>query len=408
MQRLGTERRAALERQAHEEEKAQEEKRKQMLQGAKDKATAVGVIVGDVRDKAAVALGKAALSAKDKLDAATDKAEGKPIAVTQVRTSDRGVDISSVQNIRNDELRAKDEREQALAKAREKSLGEKISEAGTKMKTAVANATTETPTPLYVAKLSDRGVDISHVENAANAELARQEELKLAEEKRLATLREKAVVGDQLHEQKDDLSSKFDALGQSISRAAHNLGSSIQTKYHKLLPKSTPDASLDVHEKRSENGIDTTSIANAQNSAIGEAIKAERSGVLPLKPEDKAAIASRKSDLSAATLAPASNSTVPPSSGSGKLPPPSSDQLDAMKRRDDAETAAIKKGLDGGVAVQHTAHAVAQPARVAGAELQGVKDETKGAMAVIKEDIKAVGNKAAEKVAEVTIAPTAI
>ena len=379
-----------------------------MLEAAKDKTAAIGLFMADVRDKASVALGKAALSAKDKLDEATDSAEGKPIAVTQVRTSANGVDTSSVQNVRNDELRAKDEREQALAKAREKTLGEKISEVGAKVKAAVTNATTEAPAPLYVAKRSDRGVDISHVENAANAELARQEQLKLTEEKRLATEREKAVLGDQLEEQKDDLSSKFDALGHSISRAANKLGSSIQDKYRELVPKSTPSASLDVHEKRSENGIDTTSIANAQNNAIGEAIKAERNAVLPLKPEEKAAIASRKADLSAATLAPASSSSTLPPSGSGKLPPPSSEQLDSMKRRDDAETAAIKKGLDGGVAVQHTAQAVAAPARAAGAELKDVKHETKGAMAVIKEDIKAVGNKAAEKVAEVTIAPTAI
>jgi hypothetical protein len=283
-------------RAARDDEREKERKRVELVKSAKAKAASVkasasetaasvGAVLKQTADKAGVVLGKAALGLKDKLDEYSDD---RPREKVTPRVSDNGINISSVQNARNDELLAKEARVQELQKAQAPTLGEKakasIVGAVDSIKEAYTEATTDAPKPIFVAKTSSKGVDISHLENAANADLAKKEQERLDAEKLAATQREKAVIETQLvdplkaeaTDANDTLKAKMSALGHSVSQAAHKLSDKVVATYNDL----AHPVPLDVHEKTSERGIDTTSIASADNDRIGEEIK-QRNSILP-------------------------------------------------------------------------------------------------------------------------------
>jgi len=388
---------------AAERDREKEKERQAMLNSAKasvaEKTEAASAALTHAKDKATVVLGQAALAAKEKLDDYTGatgtepSGERKPTEL-YLKTSDRGVDISHMSNPNNEELLARDARKQEVAKAAEPTVADKakdaLHKAGESIKGKWTEATTDAPAPLITPKTSASGIDISSAQNPANAELAAAEEKRLQEQRARELARKKEVVKSQVdqgivepmasdaREVKDDVGAQLSALGQSVSAAASKLGGQIKEKWNEL----TDPAPVNVHAKQSEIGIDTTSIANANNNALGEQIKREHAlGGL------------------GAAVAPSKEQAV--RQGGVHQQPPNPDRAARAAVAPDAETAAIKTGLDGGVAVRDTKGDVKEQAHT-------VKQEASAAAAQAKTEIKKAGDKVAEKISEMAIAPTAL
>jgi len=403
--RIAEQRAEEAAREAALRDREKEKERQAMLNSAKatisEKTQAASAALTHAKDKATVVLGQAALSLKDKVDelelskGKASDGQPKPI-VLDLKTSDRGVDISSMSNPNNEELLAREERQHALAAAKAPlpTLGDKaaaaLSKAGDSIKAAWTEATTDAPAPLYTAKTSERGVDISSAQNPANAELSAAEQRRLEEQKARELAREKAVVQEQVdrgivapakadaREVKEDLGAQLSALGQSVSAAASRLGHQVADKWDEL----TNPAPINVHEKKSDNGIDTTSIANANNHALGEQIKREHAAMglgAAVAPSKEQAVKQGGVHAVAPTPALAAKTAVAP----------------------DTETAVIKSSLDSGVAVRDTKAELGQQA-------QGVKADAALAAQQIKQEISKAGDKIAEKIGEMSIAPTAV
>ena len=436
-ERLVQQQREQRKREAKAMDKEQEAKRQQLLDDAKatvaEKTETIGAVLADVRDRTEVALGRAAVAAKDKLDEMTAAADDAPAVHVSPRTSSRGIDISAASNPRNAELLERDVRRQELAKAREEpspTLGDKAAALGQSLKEKWAAATSDAPAPIFVAKQSDSGIDISHVENAANAELAAAEEKKMAERRAKQLAREKEALHGQLVEPAaDDLGAKMAELGGSVKAAAAKLADSVRAAVADL----TDPAPLDVHEKRSENGIDTTSIQNADNNAIGEQIRAKGklAGLGAVTAPTKEQAVKKSTGTATAPRPPPPAAALPLSASTATTTAPTSAVLDSTPSgssstafvplagrgpppytEPDLQTRAIKGTLDTAVAAREASGSAAASGRAAAAEVRAagheVKEEAKGAAATIREGFSAVGDKVAEKIAEVAIAPTAL
>lgn len=231
-----------------DEQREAQQKRRELVADAESAASAVSGKVKSAVDQAGIAIGSAALSAKDKLDAYTDNG---PDAQVSSRVSSSGVDISSAENPRNPDLRAQDARIQEIEKSNQPTILESaqagISHAVDSVKDAYTSATSSAPQPIYVQKTSSHGIDISHLENAANTALAAKELEQIKADKTAAAAHDKAVVEaklvDPLREDgsalKDrvaaggaTLGSKLSSLGSSIAHAAHDLGDKIVSTWH--------------------------------------------------------------------------------------------------------------------------------------------------------------------------------
>jgi hypothetical protein len=283
-----------------DEEIEKERKRQELVDNVKAKshavsqtvvhgAQAVGEIVKTAASNAEVALGKAALVAKDKLDEYTDDA---PPVKTKTAISKKGVDISSVENPRNEELLKKEARAVELEKAQEPTLLEKakvsLSKTADSVKDAYEEATTDPKPAVFVAKTSSSGIDISHVENPNNAILAAREEERLAAERAAVHEREKTIVEGHVKEEAHSLKEKLEALGDSLLKASHKLGDDLSAKYGELTHKEG-DAihGTAEHPATSVRGVDVTGIENARNEELGEEIRAKQLGLdAPNKPKD--------------------------------------------------------------------------------------------------------------------------
>ena len=254
--------------------------------------------------------------------------------------------------------------------------------------------TTRTPTDAPAAATFDtqrskHGVDISHGQNSDNTRLAKQDHERLAQQRELDLKSEKAVLASKLSSAGRDAESDCEkqaeggvtlvssvwALGQSVCRGWEKVSANVHDATHPL--------PLDVHEKVSDNnGVDTTSIQNANNNAIGERIK-QQNMTTGGKPQRRRVDQNRSSELSAAALAPTPSS--PSNSAAAVVASRSSDLPE-----EDAETAAIKAGLDGGVAIQD---AIRSSAHAATGLFDGLKH---------------LGDKAAHQVNTATAAPTTV
>jgi len=313
---------AAL-REQRDADKLKEAKRQELVDSTKAKAAdlkekvaekteGVTAVLKNAVASAEVAIGNAALSLKDALDTRVEASQGQPEVLVDHKVSAKGIDISSAQNPRNEQLQATAEHKAALAAAAQPTLGDKIAHVAADIKASFVHATTTSPTPVAVAQTSATGIDISHAENPANAELQSAEAARLQREKAGALDRQKAVLSSELKDAKNDiksdakdakneikagaqdaknaikdgaqdakaslksdshevkraidqddtLTSKLSALGESIQAAASVAGAKIAEKYHEL--------TADAHAQGA---------APSENSALGERIKAQKAEI---------------------------------------------------------------------------------------------------------------------------------
>jgi hypothetical protein len=418
--RLEELRREEVAREAEIREREQEKKRQEVADAAfkkgqevkesiKETASTVSEAVTSVAHKAGVVAGNAAVSVKEKLD---DYSDDRPRTVTHPARGPHGIDTTAMENARNEEILAEHVKIKAKIEEKRKmsepSVGEKIKSGVEKVsrevEEAAASVAGEPTRMVYVRKMSNSGVDISHVENANNAHLAALEEEQLRRERELALQSQQANIEGKVIDPaaakakgtKNDLSQKLNDLGQSISRAATKVGNEIKAKWDEL----AHPVPLDIHEKKSESGVDTTSIANAENNRLGEQYKAKHSVTGGSK-----------------ILPPAHGvlNPVGPSVLESKAPEKRIEK--EVRAAPDTETAVVKTGLDTGVEVKEDVKEMKLGAAVVGAQAkedvrettEGIKEGAKELAAdtkmqikqgvnAIKQDVKETVEKVKEKV----------
>jgi len=339
---LAKEHDAEVKRAQHLEEREKEKKRQEVLEDVKRIARDVSGKTKEVTRDASVVLGKAAVAATEKLNEYTDD---RPDSKMTVKRGEHGIDTTTIENPRNEELTERQREVNAARESQTRSstterIAAAVDHAAHSVKQAFEEATTSTPPPIYVRKTSSSGIDISHMENSNNPQLAAAEEARLREQREKEKRAEAAAVGAQLKPAQQSLKAKLSDLGASIKRALNS-------------PRRQSQTQLQAEQQQSQHSA----------SASGPVISVPTAQPVPPSMQRLSEPSASSSSSSALASSSSSSSSVPaPSSASNATRTSSSSSSSTQpgagadaQPDEDLQTKVVKGALDAAVAVKEAA-----------------------------------------------------